>query len=338
MLNFSWSKAAWVLLTLGLTTGTFAPLLTLDSTPASAASGDGTAFPDTQNHWAQPFIKVLAEKELVTGYLDGTYRPENPVAREEFAAIIRQAFDQPLEREIDNGGVFKDVPPEYWASPAIEEAYETGFMLGDPDGFFYPTSSISRAEVLAVLSKKLDLSNATATRPPAEEAIVQPAPEQPAPEANSTTQTRRQTNRRPLLFPLAMTALMQPLVRTPAQAQQAAVAPIQGAGSQPDPTGDVAAEPSPAAEVAPAVPTAIETVRNYYVDANEVPEYAIDGVAEATQAGVVVNYPDPKVLNPNQPATRGEVAAFVHQALVNQGRVEPIAGDTPVANYIVKGQ
>ena len=41
----------------------------------------------------------------------------------------------------------------------------------------------------------------------------------------------------------------------------------------------------------------------------------------------MVNYPDLKVLNPNQPASRGDIAAFVHQALVAQGRIEPLRGE-----------
>lgn len=339
MLNSSWSKAGWVLLTLGLTVGTFAPLLTLDSTPVNAAPED-TAFPDTQDSWAQPFIQVLAERNILNGYLDGTFRPENPVAREELAAILRQAFDQPTEREIDNGSVFKDVPEDYWASPAIEEAYETGFMSGDPDGFFYPSNSISRAEVLAVLTKKLNFGNTTAAQPTAQPAAEQPTAAQPTAETTTTTQPQqRQATRRALLFPLAMTTLMQPLVRTPVQTQQATVAPPSGVGAPTDPNADVAAaQPAPEAQPAPAAPTATDTVRNYFVDANEIPEFAVDAVAQATQAGVVVNHPDPQVLSPNQPATRADVAAFVHQAMVNQGRLEPIANDAPVNNYIVKGQ
>jgi hypothetical protein len=38
-----------------------------------------------------------------------------------------------------------------------------------------------------------------------------------------------------------------------------------------------------------------------------------------------VNYPTPTQLNPNQNATRADVAAFVYQALVNAGRVPPIS-------------
>jgi hypothetical protein len=85
------------------------------------------------------------EKNILAGYLDGTYRPNKPVQRDEFAAVIRQAFNQEPVREIAGGSVYKDVPSGYWAASAIEEAYQTGFMTGYPGGFFRPNQDISRA-------------------------------------------------------------------------------------------------------------------------------------------------------------------------------------------------
>ncbi|ARV60865.1 hypothetical protein BZZ01_21595 [Nostocales cyanobacterium HT-58-2] len=67
-----------------------------------------------------------------------------------------------------------------------------------------------------------------------------------------------------------------------------------------------------------------------YSDRNTIPNYARTAVATATQNKIVVNYPEPKRLEPNREATRGEVAAMVYQALVAIGR-------TPSTNspYIV---
>jgi hypothetical protein len=62
-----------------------------------------------------------------------------------------------------------------------------------------------------------------------------------------------------------------------------------------------------------------------YSDASQIPGYATGSVAAATQRQLVVNYPTPSQLNPNRPATRAEVAAFVYQALVNAGRAEAIS-------------
>ena len=61
-----------------------------------------------------------------------------------------------------------------------------------------------------------------------------------------------------------------------------------------------------------------------YSDRNSIPDYARTAIATATQQKIVVNYPDIKQLSPTSPATRGEVAAMVYQALVIIGRVSAI--------------
>ena len=64
MLNYSYrSIVGLTSLTLGLAVATFAPLLTL--TPVAAQSQDSTSFPDIQDHWAQPFIRALADRKIV---------------------------------------------------------------------------------------------------------------------------------------------------------------------------------------------------------------------------------------------------------------------------------
>lgn len=70
----------------------------------------------------------------------------------------------------------------------------------------------------------------------------------------------------------------------------------------------------------------------YYTDAAQIPSYAIAPVTAATQRNIVINYPTLNQLNPNREATRAEVAAFVYQALVNAGKVEPITSP-----YVVSG-
>lgn len=69
---------------------------------------------------------------------------------------------------------------------------------------------------------------------------------------------------------------------------------------------------------------------NIYQDAKDIPQYAVDRVAAATANNLVVNYPDPKLLDPNKEATRAEVAAMVHQALVKMGKLRPIQSQSIV--------
>ncbi|MEH2273625.1 MAG: DUF1565 domain-containing protein [Nostoc sp.] len=72
------------------------------------------------------------------------------------------------------------------------------------------------------------------------------------------------------------------------------------------------------------LPSADSHALEVYSDRHTIPDYARTAVATATQRGIVVNYPDPKVLAPSRSATRAEVAAMVYQALVAIGQTPAI--------------
>ncbi|MEG4804375.1 S-layer homology domain-containing protein [Microcoleus sp. ARI1-B5] len=58
-----------------------------------------------------------------------------------------------------------------------------------------------------------------------------------------------------------------------------------------------------------------------YTDRKKVPKWAVNKVAAATEAGIVVNHPKPTLLQPNKIATRAEVAAMIYEAMAKQGKV-----------------
>lgn len=268
---------------LEMSAGTSAFLLV--STPSLAQK---KTFPDVaSNYWAAPFIQRLAEQNIISGYPDGTFRPEQPLERDEFAAIVRDAFNQNKVRQIPSGSVFKDISADYWAAGAIEEAYEAGFMNGFPGGYFRPREEISRVQAIATLVNTLNLS--------------------PKPATSSVAQTTTQAIKRPKFMPLGFLALMQPAVMSPSAQRE------KSTSRRP--------------------PSFV--VSNYYQDAEQIPQYAIDEVATASRANIVVNYPNPKVLNPNQPLTRGAAAAVIYQTLVHQGKVPSIPINVKAFNYIV---
>jgi S-layer homology domain len=281
------------------------------------AQGAEANFPDIQEHWAQPFIRALAARNIVSGYPDGTYRPEQSVDRDEFASIVRRAFDQQAERQIQSGSAFRDVPEGYWAERAIEEAYQMGFVSGFPGGYFRPEQPITRTEALVSLSRNLKLQAANQQTDAAQAGNAAVAPPVPA------NPQRRAT--RPQMLPLAATVLLQPFITPIAQAR-AAIPPAAPAPSQPvqSKNQSAATRQRPASEVV-----------QYYRDADRIPNSAVSAIAEATRAGVVVNYPDSQVLNPTQPTTRGAMAAFIHQALVSQGAIQPL-NNTQASQYIVQ--
>ncbi len=164
---FRWSSGSAALLALGMTAGAFIPIVT--SAPASAQAtapaspgptpGATATFPDVgRDYWARPFIQALAQRNVITGFADGTFRPDEPVDRAEFAAMIQKAFNQKPVRDI-SAGAFTDVPPDYWAASAIEEAYETGFMGGYPGTLFLPDQEIPKVQAIVALTKGLGLAS-----------------------------------------------------------------------------------------------------------------------------------------------------------------------------------
>ncbi|MUL39522.1 fasciclin domain-containing protein [Gloeocapsopsis dulcis] len=161
------SSLSVALLAFGVLVGAVSPNTTSESafaqssgTPASPfpAQGAATNFSDVAaNYWAQPFIQALAARNIIAGFPDGTFKPEQPVQRAEFAAMIQKAFNQNRLRQLEGAG-FRDVPPDYWAAAAIEEAYETGFMGGLPGGVFQPAEEITKLQAIVALANGLNLT------------------------------------------------------------------------------------------------------------------------------------------------------------------------------------
>lgn len=129
---------------------------------------NSTRFSDVQNHWARLFIEALTGRGILNGYPNGTFRPDNSVTRAEFAAIVAAVFTLPVKREYVP---FVDVPANHWAANAIKKVYETGFLVGYPDGSFRPNERISRGDVLVALVNGLEI--ATKVKPDLVNALPQ---------------------------------------------------------------------------------------------------------------------------------------------------------------------
>jgi hypothetical protein len=115
--------------------------------PTTPAANKIAQASDVAGNWAEPFIKVLVEKDIIKGYPDGTFRPDQPITRAEFAALLNKAFDLQPIRE---GRKFKDVPKNYWAAEVINKAYRSGFLAGYP-GSFGPKQNLLRIQGLVSL-------------------------------------------------------------------------------------------------------------------------------------------------------------------------------------------
>lgn len=196
-------------------------------------------FNDLVGHWSAPFVETLAEKGLVKGFLNGTFKPDRQVTRAEFAALIAAAFVD--TDSIRPGQIFPDVATDFWAANAIRQAQRQGFVSGFPDGSFRPNAPMTRVQAIVVLVNGLKLGDGRS------EALL------------------------------------------------------------------------------------------VYVDRAQVPSYAIEPVAAATERQLVVNYPDPHILRPLVPITRAETTALVHQALVAANKtpriVSPFIPNADTASF-----
>lgn len=217
------SSSTALLVAISFVSSSAIPFISANSAFAQTTFNDVPA-----NYWAQPFIQELAARDIIKGFPDGGFRPNDPVTRAQFAAMLNKAINKAPVR----GGVtFVDVASNYWAASAIQKSYTTGFMSGYPGNVFAPTQNIPRVQILVSLANGLNY--------------------------------------------------------TPSQ--------------------------SP------------ESILQTYSDAASIPNYARNSVAAATENRMVVNYPNVLFLNPNQTATRAEVAAFIYQALARSGQVTAIA-------------
>ncbi|MEA5447890.1 S-layer homology domain-containing protein [Leptolyngbya sp. CCNP1308] len=193
----------------------------LDKPPAPAAPVP-SRFTDLGSHWATPYIEALADRGLVKGYGNGTYRPQETINRSQFAALVAASYSalDPVRGAV----TFVDVPSTHWAASAIDQAQRKGFLGGYPDQTFRPSQGMVRVQAMVAVATGLKL-------PPA---------------------------------------------------------PASGLG--------------------------------VYRDRAQIPSYAIDALASATQVGLVINHPDPELLRPLETMTRAEVAVLIYQGLVAQGK------------------
>ncbi|MEM9150229.1 MAG: S-layer homology domain-containing protein, partial [Cyanobacteria bacterium P01_F01_bin.3] len=214
------------------------PTPTLPPMPEDSPSLD-SRFNDLVGHWSAPFVEALAEKELVKGFLNGTFNPDSQVTRAQFAALIAAAF--PDVESIRASQRFPDVPTDFWASAAIRQAQTQGFISGFPDGSFRPNAPLTRVQAIVALVSGLKLGDGRS------ESLLT------------------------------------------------------------------------------------------YTDRAQVPSYAVEPVAAATERQIVVNHPDPHTLRPLEPITRAETTALVHQALVAINKtpriVSPFIPDIDTASF-----
>lgn len=106
-----------------------------------------TKFKDANNKWYSDEINFAVSKGFISGYSDGTFRPNQGITRAEFAQMIA-VF---VKDGYPGSSNFKDVKG-HWASNAIDQLYGNKKIKGFPDGTFKPDQKLTRAEAVTVLN------------------------------------------------------------------------------------------------------------------------------------------------------------------------------------------
>jgi len=109
---------------------------------------------DISSHWAKQYIDKLVENGGISGYGDGTFRPDNTITRAEFTKIIVSVFD--IYGDSANG--YGDVPQSAWYSEYIKKASANGIIYGS-GGMFRPNDNITRQDAALILYRVLKLKN-----------------------------------------------------------------------------------------------------------------------------------------------------------------------------------
>ncbi|MDR0491995.1 MAG: S-layer homology domain-containing protein [Oscillospiraceae bacterium] len=126
----------------------FFRLLTIQGKDIQRAS----IFKDVKDgEWYSQAINFLASIEILAGYPDGTFRPNQTITRAEFAAVASR-FDD-LSQASDSA--FPDIAG-HWAASYINSAYAKGWISGYPEGTFRPQQNIKRCEVVKIVNTMLN--------------------------------------------------------------------------------------------------------------------------------------------------------------------------------------
>jgi hypothetical protein len=110
---------------------------------------EGNIFDDTLDNWAESSINGAVERGIITGYEDNTFKPDEPITREEMAVMISRALN--IEEEVVEE-YFEDTgAASPWAQLSISRLGSRKILTGFPDGTFRPKDTLTRAEAVKVI-------------------------------------------------------------------------------------------------------------------------------------------------------------------------------------------
>lgn len=112
-------------------------------------------FADMGSHWAVLYVNRLADRGVIHGYPDGSFKPSLYVTRAEFAAMATRALGM---QDGAYSASFADVAPDAWYTGSVEAAAGLSLMQARKNRNFMPDAPITRGEIIYFLGKALCLS------------------------------------------------------------------------------------------------------------------------------------------------------------------------------------
>jgi len=122
-----------------------------------AGTAMAKTYPDVPaGYWAFNQIQSLTDEDVLVGYPDGNFKPDESATRAEFTTMVIKALHQdksPLKKTFE----FKDVPYKYWAFNQIQRAINFDLIKNTSDNTFRPEDTITKAEAMTIMVSALNL-------------------------------------------------------------------------------------------------------------------------------------------------------------------------------------
>lgn len=120
------------------------------SAGTSEEDSDKEALTDIEGHWAKGYINQLYNDDVISGYGDGRFGPDDKITRAQIVKIALLAFDHPLG--IEEISSFSDVDRSEWYIDYVDTAAASlGIVTGYSDNTFRPNNEVTRAEALKII-------------------------------------------------------------------------------------------------------------------------------------------------------------------------------------------
>ncbi len=115
-----------------------------------------TSYTDTEGHWADKAIERWTGYNIVEGYGDRLFKPDDNMTRAELAQVVNKL----LELKNKKGSTFSDVDNEAWFYNAISACNNAGIVKGIGENLFEPDTSITREEAMVMIGRALGIAEA----------------------------------------------------------------------------------------------------------------------------------------------------------------------------------